>query len=146
MSAYQVSNEHISAILYWCDRKTKGFRGLLMSIVDTSDLQEVGQMMVDENIRNLRFLYEDRMEVDPIFQYTDQPTFAHRGKPQDVFQLLNCYAYQSCDRPEWNESGNKISRLVDALRCHVAQELKVIDNCETWSFECYMKRLKEEVA
>ena len=124
MSAYTLSNEHISAMLravnfsdYAGDYCQYYFNGEWHYMID--NLQEIGQKLVDENYRSVNFRYSDDTPSRKfVYTFTDEYT------PAQIIQLCNCYDYQSCETPDWKEAEayaiynalreRAISRLVNA--------------------------------
>ena len=146
MSSFHVGSKHINAILSWCDIRTTGFHYILNGTLGTTDLAAAGQMLFDENNRNLRRLYGAKGVYKAQYEWEKDTVFADVAKPEDVFLLLSCYAYQCCDRPQWSSPRNKVSRFVDAARVHVAQHLSVIEDCRTWSYGHYIDRVLKGIA
>lgn len=114
MSAYTLSNEHISAMLqaanfsdYAGDTCTYRFNGELHYM--KGNIQEIGQKLLDENFRSVNFRYGDDMP-SPKFsrKYTQDYTAAQ------IIKLCNCYDYQTCETPDWNET--EAYAIYNALR------------------------------
>jgi hypothetical protein len=117
MSAFVVGKEHINAMLlaalstrYDLSWEHDGqYRKL------TSDmLNEVGQMLLDENVTSVRYRYEDN-EDTTIANLPDKTNaewlipFKYSPPSKgpttiEAIKLVNCYTYQSCEHPGWKTS------------------------------------------
>jgi hypothetical protein len=132
MSAFIVNKEHINAILMASLRIRYGpltwyHEGPHTFTLDMAD--EIGQMLLDENIASVRYRYEDspltelpgRTNAEWLFAFSYSP-FAHRvPTPVEAIKLINCYTYQSCEHPQWKSSPAKsfCQALLDSLICQV---------------------------
>ncbi len=127
MSAYVVERNHIrflvaaaerlakSKFSYWYPaRKATG----RMYLGEDIDLDEIGQILWDENIRSVTGRYPDTVGQDGTIDYDNLPgpcneVFLyqhpkelgwHNMRPVDVFKACDCYEYQSCEHDEWEAS------------------------------------------
>jgi len=105
MSAYVVSDKHISAMLtmvnktvhgspmsyYWNDERIN-FMG---------NIQEIGQKLVDENYKSVNFRY-DKDDAPHAFRF--EPVGM---EPIQVVRLCHAYNYQACEHKEWEASEAK---------------------------------------
>lgn len=94
MSAFLVTREHIdlivSAVEAW-DR-FKGF----------GDLEELGQTLWQENARSVAYRYPNHPA--PVVRYELRPGRYPAPDPVVVLKQIACLRYQSCERPDWEES------------------------------------------
>ena len=81
----------------------------------------IGQFLVDENVRSVRYRYEDDGEnlpgpCDPywIEPYEYITLHAQRVSNVQALKALDCYEYQSCEHPGWRTS--EAFQFIDALR------------------------------
>lgn len=76
---------------------------------DTMDA--VGHMLLEQNIRsvNIRYGCRDQAEAMYAFEPTNRPL-----DPVQLLKALQCYEYQACEDPRWEESEAKV--FCDALR------------------------------
>ena len=110
MSAWLVSQHHIAA--------------LATALLDLGHgPQAVGETLLRENERSLRYRYEERAE--PYFNEDGQLTapFAFAGPVREggvawLLKQVDCYAYQACEHPAWQQSEAK--RLCDAIEAQIA--------------------------
>jgi hypothetical protein len=114
MSAFIVGDEHISAMLkaanlcgpgggrsyYWNGEGTAFL----------SNIQVIGQKLVDENYRSVNSRYESDNEPR---QFT-RKIFNRKIEPVEIIKACDCYIYQSCESPDWQES--EAYAIVQVLR------------------------------
>ena len=136
MSAFVVDREHISYLVAAAESRTIGSRygdsfswyhkksGNRISLNDNT--RKVGQMLWNQNIKSVKYCYPDCEGNDlpgPIgedfnFHSTDLTGkwFFRSFDPVQVLKSCKCYAYQSCEDPEWEESEafNFIESLQDS--------------------------------
>lgn len=128
MSAYVVDRDHIRFLVAAADRlrpfanctfnwysKDKGRR---LSLRQDMDLSEFGQMLWDENIKSIVAKYPDCKGEGGELKYENMPgpigevfLYQHPRElgwshidPVAVLKACSCYAYQSCEHDEWEES------------------------------------------
>ena len=96
---------------------------------------EVGQMLWDECIASVRFRYFDPEYPDDILPgpIDEDFTYLHQSPPGNfnpdlaqVFMAADCYDYQSCEHPSWEESSAKA--FTSALRRETTQRLPGYDD------------------
>jgi hypothetical protein len=123
MSAFVVDKAHIDLLLGAGMRAShlmswksynRGYRRL-----DNCD--EVGQMLVDENVRSVMRRYPDTMDgrdlPGPVDAYWQRPyRFASPAGVDfvDALEAIDVYEYQACEHPEWETS--EARAFCDALR------------------------------
>jgi hypothetical protein len=142
MSAWIVNEGHIDAMVYlglqphpdisnyplrW--EKPDGTDGQL----DCYSTDEVGRMLLAENIRSVRHRYPDDAEGElpgpvpnpTVEGYTYQPLRARRDgqmpTPVEGLKLLSCFGYQSCETPDWEKT--EAFRFCEALRHRLVASL-----------------------
>ena len=112
--------------------------------VDASNADEVGQMLIDENIASVGARYQDTGITDLpggdpmayLSTYTYPVQFLGRGMiqvvtdvriptPIEVLKALSCYEYQSCEHDTWEASA--AHAFCEALR-HVT--ISRLPGCE----------------
>lgn len=74
---------------------------------------ETGRMLLMENARSVAFRYEEAIDADT----TLAATFKAHGLQHNIVDLLkaiDCYEYQSCERPQWASS--EAHEFCEALR------------------------------
>jgi hypothetical protein len=98
MSAFQVSNAHIDALVH--ARSFCRYGQLLAGKTDT----DVGQLLIRENMRSLAFRYRDQpVNEKAIARYS----FRGVRKSFTVVELIkavHCYQYQACEHDGWEAS------------------------------------------
>lgn len=73
----------------------------------------VGQMLIRENHLSVCHRYDENPKVEAVDPYE----FERSRKPLDPVQVLkaiNCYEYQSCEHPDWEDS--EANRFCESLR------------------------------
>ena len=86
-----------------------------------SDLDKVGQMLLDQCVASVRYRYRDGEDSDdlpgPVNNEWRRPySFNPLGRVPtalEALKLIRCYDYQSCENPEWEQSEAKT--FCDAL-------------------------------
>ena len=137
MSAYMVDREHIDFLVHACLAPMvlkhysafcwwhNGKRRELSCGATREELAAVGQMLWDENARSVRFRYPDCSDDDlpgPIGEsmvYEPSPAQFWSMPPLEflvaVFKACDCYNYQACETPDWEQS--EAFAFIQALRC-----------------------------
>ncbi len=145
MSAFVVGKDHINAMLLSAQHLKYGGRGLTWyhngehHELNNDNANQVGQMLLDECIKSVCYRYDDSEITDlpgrtnaewliPFeFKYT------HRmPKPLEAISITKCYAYQTCEHPEWEASEAK--SFCDALIGEKISELPGYDDAP-WEWE-----------
>lgn len=104
MSAFIVSTAHINALV------NAGYRACVANSLSwyvgaerrtlTSDnLDAVGAMLMQANAASVDYRYRETNQV-PYYRHT----FRHTRPAVEVLKLVDCYEYQSCERPDWPQS------------------------------------------
>lgn len=105
MSAYVVSNAHLNAIVNFAYIKFRrepvlyppsGFR----PSVDCSQPTELGQILLDENVRSVNYRYNETRETEP-FKHNLSLTLVSL---EQFFSCIACLEYQSCETNNWPET------------------------------------------
>jgi len=143
MSSYVVNDQHISYILaaalferypgdyvdyYW---KPNGERRMIKGRE-----QEVGQILLDQNVRSVGEWYKDSTNPDTqpdqgavfSFCYTGDLTY----RPVEILKALDGFAYQAGDTPDWYET--EAWAIVNALRLRTIRTLPGYEEATTWGF------------
>lgn len=139
MSAFVVGTDHIDYLVHAAQtygRQTFRFNG---QIVNSSTADEVGAMLLAENIMSVRHRYPD-CEYDQLpGTVPTQHAIGYRYRfPRvrlnavQVLKALNCYEYQSCEHPGWNDSAAK--RFCEVLTSYAIGELPGYDEAK-WEVE-----------
>ena len=103
MSAFLLTNEHITAILQAAAPRYPGdgaayYWGGEMRYFGGSR-KKIGQKLIDENYRSVNYRY-DTNETPPEFQ----PAMVRSMTPTEIIKLCHCYEYQTCEPPDWAET------------------------------------------
>ena len=114
MSAFVVDKAHINAII---NAGLSGHDPLTWyhdnehHQLNYDNANEVGQMLLDECMKSVMYRYEDsfitdlpgRVDAEYLIPFKFKPSYDHMPAVQ-VFKLIHCYEYQSCEHPEWEDS------------------------------------------
>lgn len=141
MSAYVVDKAHIDALVkaalgqrqdfrYWHNEEHKR--------VDSNNAEEIGAMLWNENVRSVSYRYpSDSLESLPgridspwLTPYTYSFMRTPYREPVAVLKAIDCYEYQSCETPDWEQS--EAFAFCRALRRHVIGRLPGYDEAD-WS-------------
>lgn len=133
MSAFIVNKSHINAMLLSVMFKRFSWYHNGHKELNELNVNQVGQMLLDENVESVCHRYDDSEITDlpgrtnaewliPFeFHYT------HRvPKPLESIKIARCYVYQSCEHPEWEASEAKA--FCDTLIAHKITELPGYDD------------------
>lgn len=103
MSAFTVDTAHIDTIV----NAMRQYAGVP---VPAGAERNIGQMLWTENYASVNYRYQED-ESAPAYTptLTDEPL-----SPIAVLKALDCYEYQSCEHPGWEESDAR--KLCDAIR------------------------------
>ena len=113
MSAYLVEPNHIrflvESALYVAGRVESPvfawWNDGERSELSVTNATEVGQMLWDENRRSLSYRYPDHEDDWKLDVYLHRPAgLFFKPSPAEVLKSADCYAYQSCEHPEWSAS------------------------------------------
>lgn len=164
MSAFIVSKEHIDVLLAaglhskyghcltWYDRPPEQ-GGAELHELSFVNVDEIGQMLVSENVQSVRARYPDidhgGIAPGPAVEYWREPyTYANPGfdpTPVETLKALGCFEYQSCEHEGWETS--EALRFCEALR---ADAIERLDGMETapwgWDAETVAARRQEALA
>jgi hypothetical protein len=119
MSAYLVTENHIE---YLVDALTNPRNDMITSCnhyAGTTDPQELGQILWDENARSVNHRYKET-ESAPPFTYRRK---CYNTDPLQVLASIRCYNYQTCETPDYDETkaGKLIHRLQSAIISRMIQ-------------------------
>jgi len=113
MSAYTLSNKHISGMLraaiyiqYQGDSAAYRFNGENHNM--RGEYQKIGQKLLDENYRSVNYRYSEEVAT-PEFKFTIVEV-----TPAQIIRACNCYNYQTCETPDWEQT--EAHAIYDALR------------------------------
>ncbi|RUW56704.1 hypothetical protein [Mesorhizobium sp. M8A.F.Ca.ET.021.01.1.1] len=131
MSAFMVENAHVNAILNLAvllSAKTEfpefrfpvSMRRNATRFPHSDDLTTLGKMLLNENAKSLRHLYQDAPEnmyfQDEIDGYKfTVDNVAAKGDAGYLAKLIDCYEYQACEHDTF-ETGEVKAWLVWALK------------------------------
>lgn len=130
MSAFVVDKPHIDAMIRRALAMPQGHGPLSWYAKDPRKLHHeelqkeyrqlthdnadaVGQMLVDECVKSVSYRYQDDKVTNLpgpcdaywLIPYKYEHPFRHRTPtPVEALKLINCYEYQSCEHPEWEDS------------------------------------------
>jgi hypothetical protein len=120
MSAFTVQKDHIDLLVTAGHAVTAGKFAPehLAAIAD-----KAGKMLWDENFASVNYRYSEsestpEYEWAPVLEVMD-PRPIHWVQ---VWKAAECYAYQSCEHPQWSDS--VAAAYLAALTAHAVSELK----------------------
>lgn len=133
MSAYMVSDKHISAMLaaanpsYWAKNHGR-FMHYHGQWKEYDSNQALGQILASQNRRSVNHRYA---EGEPI------PEFQFEGsipapEPVQLIKLCDCYEYQSCETDDWNKT--EAHAISQALRECAIRSLPGYDEA-AWDYD-----------
>jgi hypothetical protein len=110
MLDHQIANSYFS--WYWKGAPTRDERSKRLGAGDYERAAEIANQLWQENIKSVSYRYPGESSATlpgPVSEnfVIDASDFRVWHPPIDPVQLLksiNCYAYQTCEHPEWEES------------------------------------------
>jgi hypothetical protein len=127
MSAFVVSNKHISALVkaahcsypgngpyYYWHNESHFFLG---------NLEDIGQKLVDENLRSVNYRYDEQECPEP-FILTPTPDYPLAA----LLKACDCYEYQACETPDWRDT--EAWAILDAIRSNIISRLPGYEEAE----------------
>lgn len=115
MSAFIVTNDHISAIMsaYKRCRYADGF-----------DRADIGQMLIDANYKSVNYRYQEK---DTPHQFVSNPYWqSHPVTEIQAIKAIDCLIYHSCEYPGWQRSRAK--KWLDLAKETLLKNTKGWDN------------------
>lgn len=118
MSAFIVHKAHISAMLRAAlahRRDFSWYHNNTCQRLAGSDLDKVGQMLLDQCVASVRYRYPNEKDPDDLPGMINREwqapfSFHPLGRVPtalEALKLIRCYDYQSCENPEWATSEAK---------------------------------------
>lgn len=101
MSAWIVSHNHIDTLVYW---------GMRVGLIEEDLADDSGQMLWTENLLSCRSVRPGQEIAAYHYQtpvIVPANEFYGEGDPYNAdvaLVQLECYTYQSCEHPEWQDS------------------------------------------
>lgn len=90
--------------------------------LDVGNANEVGQMLWDENYASVNYRYKSG-DAPERFKHM---VVKHRLTFAEAFKAINCYEYQSCEHPGWENSNAKA--FCDALTARLIRAMPGYDD------------------
>lgn len=108
MSAFLVSNGHIDVLI-----NAIAQYGITPKDARRLDYRALGQLLWNENIRSVDHRYRESNPQDRYVLHTTEGDL----DPLAVLKAVDCYVYQSCEHPEWENSDAHtwMTRLREAI-------------------------------
>lgn len=136
MSAFVVSREHISYLVRAALSRSivqygpfSYFYAGCRHPVTPADAAKAGQMLWDENLASVRYRYGDSGDLpgpaDEDFRY-EHSARGSAPVPVEVIKACDCYEYQSCEHPDWENS--RACAFIQALRRSACSALPGYDD------------------
>jgi hypothetical protein len=124
MSAFIVENDLIDALLsYAIDHRLSYWNPGAKTRVDVTafNAEEVGRILLDENVASVGYRYEGRIDAD---EKNSAPSYRFRRYtrplgPVEIIKAVHCLEYQSCEHPGWEASlAWRICQEIKSKACH----------------------------
>ena len=141
MSAYVVEREHIAYLIEAARSYRVNKCGIFSwyynqesKYINQQDLSAIGAMLWNENIRSVAYRYPDNMSnlPGPIgaapYDYGRHDLMWSKIDPVQVFKSCNCYEYQCCGHPDWENS--EAYAFIGALRQAMIKNLEGYDDAK----------------
>ena len=108
MSAFICSDLHIQTIATYAE-----------SMGDHLTAQPIADILKKENIKSVNHRYNEKTRFTKTKFTTDNLVYCNSA---DVFQLVNCLMYQSCEHPEYQGSPAQI--IAAMIKEYASQRMK----------------------
>ena len=114
MSAFEVSNTHVDAIvtaMIWA------------GLTDQQHAESVADELLAQNRASVAYRYNEEPNTALYIFCKLQGT----PEPKIVIKACECYKYQSCETPDWEETNayKMIQELENAMALELAKDCKV---------------------
>lgn len=121
MSAFIVEKSHINAMVQAGLAAGRKYNSSLRwyyngewKELDHETADEIGQMLLDENIKSVSHRYDDspitdlpgRIDADYLLPFSHSP-LSRVPTPVEALKITSCYEYQACEHSEWEASEAK---------------------------------------
>lgn len=158
MSAFVVDKRHIDLIVHavihgtedgehvwWSDSLLR--QEIAFCLPNERDFgDELGQLLLDENVRSVRYRYDDDENMIPYYArqpYCFEP-LPFRPTVVELLKALNCYIYESCEHPDWEDS--MAYKIVMLIRNHAIYMLPGYEEAPwEWTEDEVQKRIQARV-
>jgi hypothetical protein len=122
MSAFIVNKEHIDALVnYMVTHKVSYWTGSERVNVTRFNAEEVGRILLDENVRSVNHRYCDRTDADEKNAASDY-RFSRSSRsfsPVQIIKAVHCLDYQCCETDDWETTlAHKICQEILSAACH----------------------------
>jgi len=111
MSAFLVSWRHIALLVEAAYRYE-------VPLAEGFTPDTLGQELWRENVRSLNYCYGERQRA-PRYQHDSTAVRPLVRNPCWVYKQVRCYAYQACERPDFERS--RAARVVEELTAALCQ-------------------------
>lgn len=106
MSAFVVPNSHITVLAVFIAQR---------DLCPGRSVQEIGEILLNENIESIRFRYPDDRENYMGFEIDERAAFLRPALVQ-IVKAANCLEYQSCEHNDYQQSeAYRMTKAVSAL-------------------------------
>lgn len=110
MSAFVVPNSHITVLAVFIVQR---------NLCPGRSVQEIGEILLNENIESIRFRYPDDRENYMGFEIDERAAFIRPTLVQ-IVKAANCLEYQSCEHDDYQQSeAYRMTKAVSALALHL---------------------------
>jgi hypothetical protein len=121
MSAFIVNKEHIDALVnYMVAHKVSYWTGNDRVNVTRFNAEEVGRILLDENVRSVNHRYRDECSSDEKNEssnYRFTPSSRYFS-PVQIIKAVHCLDYQSCETDDWETTlAYKICQAILSAAC-----------------------------
>lgn len=142
MSAFIMPEEELNTIVSYFihARQTVHGEGAWLKIgerynyLNTETAPEVAKILMDENIRSVRYRYgeDEQMSYDSDYTFQYDPT-AHKRPVGNIIGALDCLEYQSCETDDYHQSN--AWDIMNGLRKHLLKVIAEKEETYTWGIQ-----------
>lgn len=137
MSAFVVDKAHINAIvrsgLAVRYKPLRWYHDKEWRELTSDNASAVGQMLLEECIKSVCHRYEDsditdlpgRNDAEYIIPFGFRMSY-NPPTPVETLKIIDCYSYQSCEHPDWEES--EAYQFCESLRSSTIDRLPGYDD------------------
>lgn len=137
MSAFIVPHDHIDALVTYCVSRRIDFwnhESKTRTDINTCNAEEIGRMLLDENVRSVGYRYGGRLEDE---EKNAAASYCYRPYTQplsavQVIKAVQCLEYQCCETDNWEAS--LTWRICQEIKSRVSSALPGYDDA-MWVIE-----------
>ncbi len=128
MSAFICNDWHINTLVnYGCVKRVRTWYAPICRSLEFTDPQGVAETLLAENYRSVNYRYNENGDP-PAINYS--PFQAYTTDPVHIIKACDCYGYQACESPDYEES--RAYALIKGIREYAIHHIPGYDDADAW--------------